>query len=127
MTEPLDADILYPPGRNVAVLRNGTMLPTGPRGLSPSEIVANIREVVARKYTGPDETKWGMSLLEAALLTAAEKAADGDLDALTRILDRLMGKPVQQTITASGTLQEFLNELAKSDPPTSGSIDPLDD
>ena len=74
MTESLEPDIIYPPGRNVAVLRNGTTLPTGPRGLSPSEIVANIREVVARKYKGPDESKWGMSLLEAALLSAAEKA-----------------------------------------------------
>jgi len=68
-----------------------------------------------------------MTMLEAALVTAAEKAADGDLDALTRILDRLLGKPVQQTITASGTLKEFLDELAKSDPPTSGGSNPLDD
>lgn len=127
MTEPLDADIIYPPGKNIAVLRDGTMLPVGPRGLSPSEIVSSIREIVARRYAGPDESKWGMTMLEAALVTAAEKAADGDLDALTRILDRLLGKPVQQTITASGTLKEFLDELAKSDPPTSGGSIPLDD
>jgi len=125
MTESLEPDIIYPPGRNVAVLKNGTTLPTGPRGLSPSEIVANIREVVARKYIGEDETKWGMSLLEAALLTAAEKAADGDLDALSRILDRLLGKPIQQTIQATGTLREFLDELANSDTHASGGIDPL--
>jgi len=127
MTEPLDADIIYPPGKNIAVLRDGTMLPVGPRGLSPSEIVSSIREIVARKYKGEDESKWGMTMLEAALVTAAEKAADGDLDALTRILDRLLGKPVQQTITASGTLKEFLDELAKSDTPTSGGSNPLDD
>jgi hypothetical protein len=123
--EQVEPDIIYPPGKNLAVLRDGTLLPTGPRGLSPSEIVSSIREIVARKYKGEDESKWGMSLLEASLVAAAEKAADGDLDALSRILDRLMGKPIQQTITASGTLKEFLDELANSDTPTSGGIDPL--
>jgi hypothetical protein len=33
-----------------------------------------------------------MTSLEAALVTAAEKAADGDLDALTRILRPLDGQ-----------------------------------
>jgi len=63
-------------------------------------------------------------MLEAALVAAAEKAAEGDLDALTRILDRLMGKPVQQTITASGTLREFLDQIAHEDPT---APDPLGD
>lgn len=36
----------------------------------------------------------------------------GDLDALTKLLDRLLGKPVRQTITATGTLQEFLSQIA---------------
>ncbi len=124
MTEPVEPDIIYPPGKNVAVLKNGTMLPTGPRGLSPSEIVSSIREIVARKYKGEDESKWGMSLLEASLLTAAEKAADGDLDALNKILDRLLGKPLQQTIQATGTLREFLDQLAHEDP---AAPDPLGD
>ena len=124
MTEPVEPDIIYPPGKNVAVLKNGTMLPTGPRGLSPSEIVSSIREIVARKYKGEDESKWGMSLLEASLLTAAEKAADGDLDALNKILDRLLGKPLQQTIQATGTLREFLDQIAHED---SAAPDPLGD
>ena len=122
--EPVEPDIIYPPGKNVAVLKNGTMLPTGPRGLSPSEIVSSIREIVARKYKGEDESKWGMSLLEASLLTAAEKAADGDLDALNKILDRLLGKPLQQTIQATGTLREFLDQIAHED---SAAPDPLGD
>lgn len=122
--EPVEPDIVYPPGKNIAVLRDGTLLPTGPRGLSPSEIVSSIREIVARKYKGEDETKWGMSLLEASLVAAAEKAADGDLDALNKILDRLLGRPIQQTIQATGTLREFLDQIAHED----GHVpDPLGD
>ena len=120
----LEPDIIYPPGKNVAVLRDGSVLPVGPRGLSPSEIVSQIRDVVARKYVGEDETKWGMSLLEAALVAAAEKAAEGDLDALNKILDRLLGKPLQQTIQATGTLREFLDQIAHED--TAGT-DPMGD
>ena len=122
--EPVEPDIIYPPGKNIAVLKNGTMLPVGPRGLSPSEIVSSIREIVARKYKGEDESKWGMSMLEAALMAAAEKAADGDLDALNKILDRLLGKPLQQTIQATGTLREFLDQIAHEDAATP---DPLGD
>lgn len=122
--EPVEPDIVYPPGKNIAVLRDGTLLPTGPRGLSPSEIVSQIRDVVARKYNGPDESKWGMSLLEASLVAAAEKAADGDLDALNKILDRLLGRPIQQTIQATGTLREFLDQIAHEDP---AAPDPLGD
>ena len=113
--DAVDADIIYPPGRNVAVLRNGTTLPTGPRGLSPSEIVGQLKDVVARKYTGDNPLLKGMSLLEAAMLSAAMKAADGDLDALNKIWDRLLGKPLQQTVQATGTLREFLDQIAHED------------
>jgi hypothetical protein len=117
----MDADIIYPPGKNIAVLRDGSVLPVGPRGLSPSEIVGQLKDVVARKYTGNNPALQGMSLLEAAMLSAAMKAADGDLDALNKIWDRLLGKPLQQTIQATGTLQEFLSQIAATD------TDPLGD
>ena len=123
--DAVEADIIYPPGHNVAVLRDGNRVPVGPRQLSPSEIVAQIKDVVSRPYMGTDAGKIGMSLLEAAFTAAAEKAADGDLDALEKLLNRLVGKPLQTVVSASGTLREFLDGLANSDTPTSGHIDPL--
>jgi hypothetical protein len=120
-----DADIIYPPGRNVAILRDGNVVPLGPRQLSPSEIVSQIKDVVSRPYMGTDAGKIGMSLLEAAFVAAAEKAADGDLDALEKLLNRLVGKPLQTVVSASGTLREFLDGLANSEPNPSGDIDPL--
>ena len=56
-----------------------------------------------------------MTMLEAALYSAAKAAADGDIDALNKLLDRLLGKPVQQTITATGTLKDFLEQIAQNE------------
>jgi len=126
VTEQVEPDIIYPPGKNIAVLRNGVTLPTGPRGLSPSEIVSQIKDVVMRPYLGDDPRKKGMSLLEAATVAAAEQAADGNLDALEKLWNRLLGKPLTTVVQASGTLREFLDSVAKNDPPE-GVVDPLGD
>jgi hypothetical protein len=120
--------IFYPPGGRIAIVE-GTVVPTGGERLSPSEISRQIREVVAMPYMGRDVDKIGMTLLEAALFSAAKAAADGDVDALNKLLDRLVGKPVQQTVVATGTLAEFLNQIAqnegggKSGPHTGPTID----
>jgi len=121
----LPPDIIYPPGENVAVLKSGERLPVGPRQLAPSEIVAQIKDAVSLPYMGKESDKIGMTLIEAAIYSAAKKAADGDLDALEKLLNRLMGKPMQTVVQASGTLREFLDGLARSDSGASGDIDPL--
>jgi hypothetical protein len=121
----IEPDIIYPPGRNIAVLGDGAVVPIGPRQLSPSEIVSQIKDAVALPYMGVDPKKIGMSLLEAAIFSAAEKAADGDLDALEKLLNRLMGKPMQTVVSATGTLKEFLDGLANPDAEPSREVDPL--
>ena len=110
-------EILLPEGKNIAVLPGGVVVPTGQRGMSPSEITQQIKDAVGLLYSGNDADKIGMTLLEAALYSAAKKAADGDLDALTKLLDRLMGKPVQQVVQATGTLKEFLDGIARNEGP----------
>jgi hypothetical protein len=107
--------IFYPEGGGIAVVE-GKIIPTGGERLSPSEISRQIRDVVAMQYTGKNAACIGMTLLEAALYSAAVKAADGDLEALNKLLDRLLGKPVQQTVVATGTLKEFLDQIARQDP-----------
>jgi hypothetical protein len=108
-----EQEIAYP--RSGIALVGGEVVPTGGERLSPSEISKQIRDVVARQYVGADPDKIGMTLLEAALYSAAEAAADGDVDALNKLLDRLVGKPVQQTITATATLADFLNQIAQNE------------
>lgn len=116
-------EIVYPAGKDVAVV-DGVVVPVGARQLSAGEVATQIRTVVARMYEGSDPTKQGMTLLEAALFEAARKAADGDLDALNKLLDRILGKPVQQMLQATGTLKEFLDQVARSE---TVEIDPLGD
>jgi hypothetical protein len=109
-------ELTYPAGKNAVILPGGAVVPTGARGLSPSEITQQIKEAVGLPYLGREADKIGMTLLEAALYSAAKKAADGDVDALTKLLDRLMGKPVQQVVQATGTLREFLDSVARAEP-----------
>jgi len=119
-------DIEYPAGQNVAVVE-GQILPMGPKALSPAEIVNQIKDAVSLPYMGRDADKIGMTLIEAAIYSAAQKAADGDLDALEKILNRLMGKPMQTVVTAQGSLKEFLEGIAQSENKPVEGIDPLDD
>jgi hypothetical protein len=119
-------DIAYPAGKNVAVVE-GHVIPIGSKQLTPSEIVAQIKDAVALPYSGRDADKIGMTLLEAAIFEAAKKAADGDLDALEKLLNRLMGKPIQAVVSAQGSLREFLDGIARSESEAPRDPDPLDD
>ena len=122
----MDGELTYPAGKHVAIGPDGVVIPTGTRGLSPSEITQQIKEAVGLPYLGKDADKLGMTLLEAALYSAAKKAADGDVDALTKLLDRLMGKPVQQVVQATGTLREFLDHIARAEPIEAEVVAPID-
>jgi hypothetical protein len=72
---------------------------------------------------------WGRTLIEAALFAAAKKAADGDTDALTKLLDRICGKPLQQVanLNANITLKEFLDGIARTDGNPEVVVDPFSD
>ena len=108
-----DGDIIYPPETNVAIV-GGEILPIGPRQINAGEILEQLKSVISRPYTGPDPEKQGMSLIDAALFSAARQAADGDIDALDKILNRIMGKPLQSvsTVGMTVTLKEYLEQIA---------------
>lgn len=125
----MDADvIIYPKNRNVAVV-DGQIVPIGPAAITPSEILEQLKSVVCLPYNGRDLDKVGMTLIEAALFAAAKKAADGDTDALEKVLNRLMGKPLQQVqnLNMTTTLKEFLDVISRADEHAAGSPDPLGD
>jgi hypothetical protein len=123
MTEK--GDITYPAGGGVAILEGGAVVPIGPRQLSPAEIIGQLKDAAALPYMGTDPAKIGMTLIEAAAFELWRKASEGDVDAFVKGLDRLMGKPVQQVLSATGSLKEFLDAIARSESAAPTDIDPL--
>jgi hypothetical protein len=51
------------------------------------------------------------------VITAALQAAEGDHDARSMILDRVIGRPKQktETVTVTGTLNDFLDHVAREE------------
>ena len=115
--------IEYPLEGGVALVE-GKVIPIGAKQITPGEILGQLKDIVSYPYMGRDVDKIGMTLIEAALYAAAKKAADGDTDALEKLLNRLMGKPVQQVanLNMTTTLKEFLDGLSRAD-----EVDPLAD
>lgn len=120
--------IEYPAGGGVAIVQ-GAVVPIGAQQITPAEILDQLKDVVRMPYMGTEADKIGMTLIEAALFAAVKKAADGDTDALEKVLNRLMGKPLQQVanLNMTTTLKEFLDGIARTDGATAGSVDPLSD
>lgn len=59
----------------------------------------------------------GLSKIEVAQHKLMDKAAAGDIDALSKIEDRILGKPKQQveSLQISATLESFLEKVAKDE------------
>ena len=94
------------------------------------EVVGSLQSVLASPYTGKDPKKVGMTKGAAAFMSIAEAAQDGDLGALESLLNRLLGKPVQQvqSLNVTATLSEFLGKLAEEmEKPEVIDVDPFGD
>lgn len=118
-------------GKKVAVPQATDVM--GARRVSAVEIVKSIEDALSSEYTGKDLKKSGLTKAAAAFLALAEKAQDGDGEALEKILNRLIGKPIQQinSFNVSASLSEFLGGLAKEmsrpEPFIDAEVDPLGD
>jgi hypothetical protein len=123
----MSGDIFYPPGSGVAIA-DGHPVPVGKNQVTAGEVMAELKSVINLPYTGTDPDKRGLTLLEAAARSLAVKAADGDIDAFSKWMDRVLGKPIQQVLSASGSLKDFLNRVAESSQvvETSGTSDEVD-
>lgn len=105
------------------------------RQITTVEIIQHLESALSSNYDGVDPKKFGLTKAEAAFLSLAEQAQDGNSDALEVLLNRLMGKPMQQinSLTVTASLSEFLGglaaELVKTEPfiEVEAEVDPLGD
>jgi hypothetical protein len=107
-----DSPITYDPVLPVAFVA-GEIIPTGKRPVSAADIMERLQTELDMEYTGKDERSIGLTKSQAILRALSDKAADGDLEAARMLLDRIMGKPVQQvqSLNLNTSLKEFLDEL----------------
>lgn len=105
------------PQAAVVEVAPGVVVPMGAKPVTAQEVSDMIRGVAGKMYDGQDPQKRGMTLIEAALFEAAKQAADGDGDSLDRLLNRLLGKPLQQvaSISTTATLKEFLDNIIRAE------------
>ena len=108
-----DQDIVFSDDGAVAETRGGIVLPTGRRRVSAQDVIEQLRDVLSTDYDGTDDKKIGLTKGEAALLSMAEIAQDGDVETIKYLHDRLMGKPTQTTLNVGLTadLKSFLGGL----------------
>lgn len=72
-----------------------------------------MREAMNLPYDGLDPRYKGLTKGEALVIDLIDKASLGDKDARKEVLDRVLGRPVQniKSLSVKGTLEQFLDQL----------------
>jgi hypothetical protein len=99
----------------VIELPGGIIVPIGGRRMTSAQFLEQLTNALSTPYSGRDPIKYGhLTKGEAALLKLAEAAQDGDQEAFEFLVERLIGKPVQQInqMNVTASLKEFLGALA---------------
>jgi hypothetical protein len=99
----------------------GIIVPINRTRVSAKEVFTAIQDALATDYDGLNPRMSGLSKNEAAMMSLANKAQDGDIESIKYLHDRMMGKPVQSTfnLNATADLKDFLSELSQKDAPIS--------
>ena len=74
-----------------------------------------LSEVLNLPYDGKDPRYVGLTKGEAMIIDLVDQASRGDSTARKEVLDRALGRPVQniKSISVRGTIEEFLDNLDK--------------
>ena len=72
-----------------------------------------LEEMMYLPYDGNDPRLVGCTKLEAIVANLIDEASRGDKDARKEVLDRVLGRPVQniKSLSVKGTIEDFLDNL----------------
>lgn len=114
-----ELDVTFDPKLPIATTKNGVQIPIQKNLVTATEVVTQINKSLNTPYTGKDIKKLSLNKAEAAYLSIAERAQDGDISALDFLLDRTVGKVAQQVnnVNVTASLQEFLTSIEKEEQP----------
>ena len=78
---------------------------------------ALLRKCLDLPYDGEDLALAGLTQGEAMIVNLVRQAADGEEDARTTILNRLLGQPKtkSESVVLSGSLNDFLDHVARQE------------
>lgn len=101
---------IYKSDQSPVIYANGMPVPTGGLILTHEQVSNSLKASLVEEYDGPDPKKQGMSKLDAGMCALANQFSEGDKYAIGMVLDRVLGKPVQQVNSTSitGSLKDFL-------------------
>lgn len=83
--------------------------------MNPAEkLLETLKVSLDLPYDGNDPSLQNLTMGEAMVVQEARKAAHGDSAAYNRIMDRLVGAPVQrsESVNFNGNLSDFLDKVA---------------
>jgi len=100
------------------VWRDGLPYPVIVEPFTKASATSLVAAAAASMYKPKNDTDeeqrfQGMTLMEVTMVRLAEKAADGNFDATVHMLDRLAGKPKQETqnVNVNVTYQDYLDKV----------------
>jgi len=86
-----------------------------------------MRATLNLPYQGTNALYKGLTKGEAIVMAVVDQAAEGDKSARADIFDRLMGKPLQKSVSVKGDLEDFLGSVidAEATPTPTSEADDL--
>ena len=99
-------------GNPVVVVEENTLVP-----VKKAQLNQLMEQSLALPYDGEDARYAGLSKGAAIVIDLVDQASKGDPTARKEVLDRLMGKPVQniKSLSVRASLDEFLDSIPGSD------------
>lgn len=122
--EHYDAQLTWVDGKPTVTAK---AKPFGPKDAAPN-LQALMKEALNLPYTGTDPRFKGLTKGEAMTLQLVEQASEGDKEARKEILDRVLGKAVQnvKSLKLEANMADFLDNIPDDHNPDQNTVDAQD-